>query len=180
MSCSALIWRSQCAPLWRKKRDNKMFPGKTSVVLAGIHQCLGLQVKHLHSVSSLLPQKQGGWHASDASSVAVIGRGGKHRGMASLAMGTWRSSVETQWKLVFRAWYVLGGALVCTIQPKCTVRAGSGPLCTGTSTAQPRSSTTLQLKQCPVLSGLRCLSKGCCIFFVTLKSLLDMRLRQQD
>lgn len=60
VSCSALIWRSQCAPLWREKRDNKVLPGKTSVVLAGIHQCLGLQVPAFAALSVLCCPRSSG------------------------------------------------------------------------------------------------------------------------
>lgn len=84
---------------------------------------LGFRFKHL-----LLCQFSAAPEAGGASSVTGVGRGGKSQGKASLAIGTWRSSVETQWKLVLRAWCVLGGARVCTIQHKHTVRAGSGPL----------------------------------------------------
>lgn len=42
---------SVCSPV--ERRDNKMFPGKTSVVLAGIHQCLGLQVQAFAALSVL-------------------------------------------------------------------------------------------------------------------------------
>lgn len=51
VSCSALIWRSQCAPLWREKRDGKMLSSKTSLVLAGIRRCLGLQVQAFAALS---------------------------------------------------------------------------------------------------------------------------------
>lgn len=60
MSCLALIWRSQCAPLWREKRDSKMLPGKTFVVLAAIHQFLRLQVQAFAALSVLCCPRSSG------------------------------------------------------------------------------------------------------------------------
>lgn len=184
-------WRQSCAqPRFSlhsivssgENRDKKMLHGKTSVILAGIYQIRQSSWASCSSVrcfvSSLRSQEQDNQRDGDTRCAAGIGKGTKCLSTAFLVKGKLKSPVGTQWKLVLRAMSILEGISVCC----CPARTHHEDWCSTAlnwhhySTVQKLCVLTDSYKN-TLHSSLSGLSKGCCSFFVSLKSILDVGLK---